>query len=122
MSTSKGRETRRNDGFRIADARQVRIEALEKTVQRLRRELDTARLDTERAQREVRAMCAANDGLTKQLDREREARGIAEFALIAVRSDLSRVNMMVTRMRNDAAEARAERLTWWDRLFGAKVS
>jgi predicted nucleic acid-binding Zn-ribbon protein len=121
MSRGKGGEIRRNDGFRIADARQVRIEALEKTVQKLRRELDTARLDVERAQREVRAMCAANDGLTKQRDETRGILADTQRIMESLRQSADARMRILVATNQELERARAERVTWWDRLFGAKA-
>jgi uncharacterized protein YukE len=104
MSRAKHGETRRNDGFRVADARQVRVEALEKTVQILKRERDTARMDAERAQREVRALVAANDGLAKQRHQEAESAQSWRAAAMDLQMKLN--------------DARAQNVGWWDRLFG----
>jgi hypothetical protein len=115
MTRAKHGETRRNDGFRVADARQVRIEALEKTVKLLKAERDTARLNAERAQREVRALVAANDGLTRQVQSACNVANVEMGAGAALRFERDALRLEVTQLRGALQE---RSIGLWDRLFG----
>jgi ATPase subunit of ABC transporter with duplicated ATPase domains len=88
---SKG-EARRNEGFRVADVRQVRVETLERTIRALRMERDDARHQLIKAQRDAMNLATAlttartvltemrrsMEAMSGERDAERSARKVAE--------------------------------------------
>jgi hypothetical protein len=108
MSRGKSGEIRRNDGFRIADARQVRIEALEKMVQKLRGDCDLARRQRESMRKIADTLMADVEAAKRAKDREFER---------AERFRAQTIDLQELLLKEREA-ASAERVTWWNRLFG----
>lgn len=117
--------SRREEGFRVADTRQIRIESLERKVKVLREERDVARAELNQAKRLVLNMERSST----------EARGAAavhEQAAIIARQNLRIASESMARdlrqLRERLAEevargsVRARITRWWRGIFARVTS